>query len=118
MTKSRPTAPDWYGTIFRTEPKTKPVIGPLLERARWIRHAEFFVGLASGLSWLAWSVGTPVVMISGFSHPLTEFQTPYRVINYHTCNSCWNMSGTPSTTRISFGALATKAPHASSSAHG
>jgi autotransporter strand-loop-strand O-heptosyltransferase len=63
---------------------------PLLERARWLKHAEFFVGLASGLSWLAWSVGTPVVMISGFSHPMTEFQTPYRVINYHACNSCWN----------------------------
>jgi autotransporter strand-loop-strand O-heptosyltransferase len=36
---------------------------PLTERARWLKHAEFFVGLASGLSWLAWSVGTPVVMI-------------------------------------------------------
>jgi autotransporter strand-loop-strand O-heptosyltransferase len=63
---------------------------PLLERARWLKHADFFVGLASGLSWLAWSVGARVVMISGFSHPLTEFDTPYRVINYHTCNSCWN----------------------------
>jgi autotransporter strand-loop-strand O-heptosyltransferase len=29
-------------------------------------------------------------MISGFSHPTTEFTTPYRVINWHTCNSCWN----------------------------
>lgn len=63
---------------------------PLAERARWLKHAEFFIGLGSGLSWLAWSVGTPVVMIAGFSHPTTEFQTPYRVINWHTCNSCWN----------------------------
>src|SRR5262249_53974300 len=63
---------------------------PLIERARWLKHADFFVGLASGLSWLAWCTGTPVVMISGFSHPLTEFYTPYRVINYHACNSCWN----------------------------
>ena len=63
---------------------------PLLERARWMRHAEFFVGLSSGLSWLAWAVGTPVVMISGFTHPLNEFTTPYRVINYHACNGCWN----------------------------
>jgi autotransporter strand-loop-strand O-heptosyltransferase len=63
---------------------------PLWERARWIKHAEFFVGLASGLSWLAWCTGTPVVMVSGFSHPITEFQTPYRVINYHACNSCWD----------------------------
>jgi autotransporter strand-loop-strand O-heptosyltransferase len=63
---------------------------PLAERARWLKHAEFFIGLSSGLSWLAWAMRTPVVMISGFTHPVNEFDTPYRVINYHTCNSCWN----------------------------
>jgi autotransporter strand-loop-strand O-heptosyltransferase len=63
---------------------------PLAERARWLKHAEFFIGLSSGLSWLAWAARTPVVMISGFTHPLNEFDTPYRVINYHTCNGCWN----------------------------
>jgi autotransporter strand-loop-strand O-heptosyltransferase len=63
---------------------------PLQGRARWLKHAEFFVGLSSGLSWLAWAAGTPVVMISGFTHPTNEFATPYRVINYHTCNGCWN----------------------------
>jgi autotransporter strand-loop-strand O-heptosyltransferase len=63
---------------------------PLLERARWLKHADFFVGLSSGLSWLAWATRTPVVMISGFTHPTNEFETPYRVINYHACNSCWN----------------------------
>lgn len=63
---------------------------PLIERARWLKHAEFFIGLSSGLSWLAWSMRTPVVMISGVTHPINEFTTPYRVINYHACNSCWN----------------------------
>ena len=63
---------------------------PIQERARWLKHAEFFVGLSSGLAWLAWAMGIPAVMISGFTHPLNEFATPYRVINYHTCNSCWN----------------------------
>jgi len=63
---------------------------PLAERARWLRHADFFVGLSSGLTWLAWAAGTPVVMISGFTHPTNEFSTPYRVINYHACNGCWN----------------------------
>jgi len=62
----------------------------LTERFRLLKHAAFFVGLSSGLSWLAWASGTPVVMISGFTHPTNEFETPYRVINYHTCNSCWN----------------------------
>ena len=63
---------------------------PLAERARWLIHAEFFVGLSSGLAWMAWAAGVPVVMISGFTHPTNEFATPYRVINYHACNSCWN----------------------------
>jgi autotransporter strand-loop-strand O-heptosyltransferase len=63
---------------------------PLTERVHWLKHADFFIGVSSGLSWLAWAAGTPVVLISGFTHPLNEFQTPYRVINYHTCNSCWN----------------------------
>jgi autotransporter strand-loop-strand O-heptosyltransferase len=30
------------------------------------------------------------VLISGFTHPTNEFATPYRVINWHACNSCWN----------------------------
>ena len=63
---------------------------PLAERARWLKHAAFFVGLSSGLAWLAWAAGCPVVLISGFSHPTNEFATPFRVINWHVCNSCWN----------------------------
>ena len=63
---------------------------PLAERARWLRHASAFIGLSSGLSWLAWAASAPVVMISGFTHPTNEFATPYRVINWHACNSCWN----------------------------
>lgn len=63
---------------------------PLAERVRWMRHAKAFIGLSSGLSWLAWASGVPVVMIAGFTHPTNEFTTPYRVINYHACNSCWN----------------------------
>jgi autotransporter strand-loop-strand O-heptosyltransferase len=63
---------------------------PLTERARWLRHAAAFAGLSSGLSWLAWAAGTPVLLISGFTHPNNEFTTPFRVINWHACNSCWN----------------------------
>ena len=65
---------------------------PLQERADLLSHADFFIGLSSGLSWLAWAVGIPVVMISGFTLPYNEFYTPYRVINYHVCNGCWNDS--------------------------
>jgi len=68
---------------------------PLAERVHWLRHATFFIGLSSGLSWLAWAAGTPVVLISGFTHPLNEFETPYRVFNPHVCNSCWHDVRTP-----------------------
>jgi autotransporter strand-loop-strand O-heptosyltransferase len=63
---------------------------PLAERVQWLRHSKAFIGLSSGLSWLAWACGAPVLMISGFTHPTNEFTTPYRVTNYHACNSCWN----------------------------
>jgi autotransporter strand-loop-strand O-heptosyltransferase len=63
---------------------------PLTERARWLAHADLFIGLASGLSWLAWAVDTPVVMVSGFSLPHTEFENPFRVINTDVCHGCWN----------------------------
>jgi autotransporter strand-loop-strand O-heptosyltransferase len=65
---------------------------PLQERVDLLHHADFFVGLSSGLSWLAWAVGRQVVMISGFSLPQTEFYTPYRVINHHVCNGCFTDS--------------------------
>lgn len=65
---------------------------PLQERVDLLYHADFFIGLSSGLSWLAWAVGKPVVMISGFSLPSMEFYTPYRIINYHVCNGCFSDS--------------------------
>lgn len=65
----------------------------LLEAARYLRHAEIFVGLSSGLSWLAWAAGCKTTLISGFSLPSTEFATPGRVTNWHTCNGCWNDPG-------------------------
>lgn len=63
---------------------------PLVRRARLLRHCEFLVGLTGGISWLAWALGKPVVAISGFSSPSTNFDNPYHVNNPHVCNSCWN----------------------------
>jgi autotransporter strand-loop-strand O-heptosyltransferase len=31
-----------------------------------------------------------VVLISESTHPTNEFATPYRVINFHSRNSCWD----------------------------
>lgn len=63
---------------------------PLQERVELLEHAEFFVGLSSGLSWLAWGCRIPIVLISGFTLPSCEFHTPYRVINTHGCFGCWD----------------------------
>ena len=30
------------------------------------------------------------MLISGFTQPDNEFTTPYRVVNRHACNGCWN----------------------------
>jgi autotransporter strand-loop-strand O-heptosyltransferase len=53
---------------------------------------EFFIGIGSGLSWLAWSCNLPVVLISGFSKKYAEMSTGvYRVINENVCNGCFNL---------------------------
>ncbi|MDR3300789.1 MAG: autotransporter strand-loop-strand O-heptosyltransferase [Candidatus Accumulibacter sp.] len=62
----------------------------LTERIALLRHADFFIGLSSGLSWLAWACRVPVVLISGFTLPVCEFNTPYRVFSPHGCNGCWD----------------------------
>lgn len=63
----------------------------LWERMVMLHHAEFFIGIGSGISWLSWAVNVPVVMISGFSLPFCEFSTRnYRVINPHVCHGCFN----------------------------
>lgn len=62
----------------------------ITERANVIYYAEFFVGLGSGLAWVANIVKCPVVMICGFSKDWCEFYTPYRVSNRMVCNGCLN----------------------------
>ena len=52
---------------------------------------EFFIGLGSGLSWLAWACNLPVVLISGFSEKWAETKLDtYRVINESVCHGCFN----------------------------
>jgi len=52
---------------------------------------EFFIGLGSGLSWLAWACDLPVVLISGFSEKFAEMSSNcHRVINENVCHGCFN----------------------------
>ena len=48
---------------------------PIIERCYLLKHANFFIGVSSALSWLSWSLGTHVVMISDVTPIDHEFQS-------------------------------------------
>lgn len=54
---------------------------PLIDRMVDIKGAKMHLGVSSGLSWLAWSVGTHVVMISDVTPNFHEFQTGITRLN-------------------------------------
>jgi autotransporter strand-loop-strand O-heptosyltransferase len=65
--------------------------GNLQEVIDDLSSCEFFIGLGSGLSWLAWACKLPVVLISGFSEKWAETTLDtYRVINESVCHGCFN----------------------------
>jgi autotransporter strand-loop-strand O-heptosyltransferase len=62
---------------------------PSLEsKMDWIAGSSFFIGLSSGLAWLAWSMGKQVVMISNFTEDWNEFSC-IRITNKDVCHGCW-----------------------------
>lgn len=64
---------------------------PIEYRIEQLKNCEFFVGLSSGLSWLAWSLNKKVVLISGCTDTYNEFNSNcYRVINKNVCHGCLN----------------------------
>lgn len=65
--------------------------GDLVSVADCLRHASLFVGIGSGLSWLAWAVGCKTCVISGFSYPYTEAPDMIRVsARAGDCSGCFN----------------------------
>ena len=65
---------------------------PSLEsKMDWIAHSEFFIGLGSGLSWVAWALNKKVFMIANFSEDWAEFKhNCIKIENKSVCNGCWN----------------------------
>jgi autotransporter strand-loop-strand O-heptosyltransferase len=56
-----------------------------------IAGAEFQISLSSGLSWLAFAIGTHVVLISNFTASDYEFTTKCtRIVNTKVCHDCWS----------------------------
>jgi autotransporter strand-loop-strand O-heptosyltransferase len=56
---------------------------------RVIDESRFFIGLSSGLSWLAWALDKEVIIISNFTQEDHEFKC-HRVTNTSVCHGCWN----------------------------
>ena len=54
-----------------------------------IYNSRFFIGLSSGLSWLAWALDVPVIMIANFTDANHEFKC-LRPVNTNVCHGCWN----------------------------
>lgn len=63
---------------------------PIEETIANIAGADFFIGIGSGLSWLAWALDVPVILISGFSEPWCEFKDCVRLANKVGCHGCFN----------------------------
>lgn len=70
---------------------------PLKDVIKIIYHCEFFIGLSSGLTWLAHSLNKPVCMISNFTEDWHEIDLSckdyIRVTNKNVCHGCWNLVG-------------------------
>jgi len=65
----------------------------LFDRMIDLKYADFHIGLASGLSWLSWAVGTHVHVISGFSTTDELFKsgiTKSLPTSKDICQGCWN----------------------------
>lgn len=69
----------------------------LTEVLKLIQHCEFFIGLSSGLTWLAHAAGKPVCMISNFSEDWHEIDLStedyIRITDKTVCHGCWNLVG-------------------------
>ena len=84
--------PPFYNGI--PSKSNKQVGKTILEAANIINHSEFYIGLSSGMSWIAHALGKKVVMISNFTEDWNEFDLSLddyiRITNKSVCHGCWN----------------------------
>jgi len=64
------------------------------ESMNLIYHSEFYIGISSGMSWVAHAMGKPVAMIANFTEDWNEFDLSLpdykRITNKSVCHGCWN----------------------------
>jgi autotransporter strand-loop-strand O-heptosyltransferase len=75
--------------------KSNKQIGKSLQEAvNLIFHSEFYIGLSSGMTWVAHAMGKKVAMISNFTEDWNEFDLScddyIRITNKSVCHGCWN----------------------------
>ena len=59
--------------------------------ANYLHHAEAFVGLSSGLSWMNWALNKHTYMINGLARPWFEFTSNVtKIYNEGVCIFCGN----------------------------
>lgn len=67
---------------------------PLSYAMNVLYYSRFFIGISSGLSWLAHALGKPVVMINNFTEEWNEFDISLpdyiKITNKSVCHACWN----------------------------
>ena len=64
---------------------------PLEEILSIIKGAQFHIGISSGLSWAAWALNVPVVLVSSFTQPHLEFQSNcIRIYNDTPTSGYWH----------------------------
>ena len=82
---------DGYMGNFYPKGVTKIPEGTIENLIDELNKCEFFIGISSGLSWLAWTINIPVVLISGFTgEELEPSDNVIRIINKSVCNDCWS----------------------------
>jgi autotransporter strand-loop-strand O-heptosyltransferase len=84
--------PPFYNGI--PSKSNKQVGKTILDAANIINHSEFYIGLSSGMSWIAHALGKKVVMISNFTEDWNEFDLSLddyiRITDKSVCHGCWN----------------------------
>jgi autotransporter strand-loop-strand O-heptosyltransferase len=80
----------WMGTQKVTGVDDKSGNYSLEYRIEQLAESKLFIGLGSGLSWLAWASGIDTILISGFSEKYAEFTPTARLINEKVCHGCFN----------------------------
>lgn len=60
-----------------------------------IAGATFYIGLNHGPAWIAYSLGIPVLMMTGVSEEWNDFPNPYRISVDVGCKPCFNNPDVP-----------------------